>query len=1436
MNGYQTYPAYTDVTITNDLTAGNITLNKLGTSVSGIVNGVWNGIYSLNGNIVIPTGDSLIVQAGSQIRIPGPYHIYVYGTLKVNGTVGDSVLITSLPSNQVYAPGQWQGIIFFSQASAYSYINYAIIQYADTGITWNNCQSSLTNSRISYCSNWGLYMNGGSANVTLQNVNVGYNGNGIYDYYGTIAFTGIICHNNSSYGAEFYTGYGTVKNSYFNSNGSHGIYCVNWGGPTFDSIQANGNYGSGAYNEYTNPSYINSRFAGNHSFGLSFNNDNYSWITVTITNCIAESNWNDGFRFGHYLSPATYMTNCISRFNLNRGVSMSNYCELNLINNVITNNSASGIYIADQDWNYPIIQRNIISYNGSHGIYKNNNGHPTIQFNTIYGNSGDGIQMNYNSDVPNDISDNIIVNNNGYGVNANESIQIFQYNDVYSNASGQLNNLSNFLTSTWSFNITNANGTPADIFLNISANPQFNLSTASDFSLKGTSACINAGNPAIKDSDGTVADIGAIYHNSGNPSTLQSTGFGNHFVSLVWNKVTLDSLQSYKVYYKLSGASSYTLFQSTTNTVINVTGLTNDSNYMFAVTGKYPKYESIYSPIVTQKPGSPHVLFNPLAINVTITTDTLKKTVKIKNTGTSDLSINFPYGMSNGYMHLNGSNSGIQTNYASQLEGMSSLTLEAWVRRTGNGYAEIVSNYYTEYALYIDGNNYFGMYKGYNAAGTRLYQGWTSTYQLPLNQWHHLAITWAGNTLTFYADGNIVSVFNNAVSQTIPAWGYGLSIGYRISDNCCYFPGDIQEVRVWNILRSQTTLKQWMNTQLKGTEAGLAGYWPLHADILDHSTYALSTWAPWSNAPIKSAEGAGYQLIPMTLSTQNLLVPPGVTDSVIFAFPNTGQTGTYVYKLVANSNIIDSSNFNYNLSLTYGTAVPSTPVHFVPVASTGLPYQIVVTDAQIDSVEIHVGDEVGVYDGALCVGAAIYTGTYNLVITAWQETSPGNGFVPGHTMSFIVYSNAAALQATIVSLNYSVGNGTFGYGTFSSLSIMSTIYQIQTVPIPANQFNLISFNLLPRYPSAATIFGNVNNLQIAYNDNGAAFIPQYDINSIGQVDFRKAFYVYTTKTDTIPCTGTAVNPMDWSIQLLPDKWNYVSFLGLTPLAITSAFTANIIDTIDIVQTSAGKIYNPSLSINTIGNMTSGTGYEIVLKGNKGTNFNYQMNNGFTKSLTVTQPTDTPVHFVFQPTGLPYNIIVENPTINNQSLISGDEIAAFDNGICVGAVVFNGDLRTSLTTWEGDPAYNLSGFTANDSIQLKIYSTEAGEEVPVQITSLNNQSLNYDAGFYSYVTLKAATLPTLLSDNLLDLQVYPNPFTESVDFKYQLQANSSVSLIIYDMLGKVVTTLVSADLSTGNYQLNWKGIDASGAKLPGGMYHYSFKTDDTFYTGRLIIVR
>jgi hypothetical protein len=70
------------------------------------------------------------------------------------------------------------------------------------------------------------------------------------------------------------------------------------------------------------------------------------------------------------------------------------------------------------------------------------------------------------------------------------------------------------------------------------------------------------------------------------------------------------------------------------------------------------------------------------------------------------------------------------------------------------------------------------------------------------------------------------------------------------------------------------------------------------------------------------------------------------------------------------------------------------------------------------------------------------------------------------------------------------------------------------------------------------------------------------------------------------------------------------------------------------------------------------------------------------------------------------------------------------------------------------------------------------------------------------------------------QNYPNPFNPSTQIKFEIADNANVSLTVYDMLGRVVATLVNTRLQAGTHLFNF-----DAANLASGIYLYELKTDN-----------
>ncbi len=69
------------------------------------------------------------------------------------------------------------------------------------------------------------------------------------------------------------------------------------------------------------------------------------------------------------------------------------------------------------------------------------------------------------------------------------------------------------------------------------------------------------------------------------------------------------------------------------------------------------------------------------------------------------------------------------------------------------------------------------------------------------------------------------------------------------------------------------------------------------------------------------------------------------------------------------------------------------------------------------------------------------------------------------------------------------------------------------------------------------------------------------------------------------------------------------------------------------------------------------------------------------------------------------------------------------------------------------------------------------------------------------------------------QNYPNPFNASTTINYQLPQPSQVKLVIYNMMGQKVATLVNGSKTAGYHNVVWQGISDAGIPVASGIYLY-----------------
>ena len=82
---------------------------------------------------------------------------------------------------------------------------------------------------------------------------------------------------------------------------------------------------------------------------------------------------------------------------------------------------------------------------------------------------------------------------------------------------------------------------------------------------------------------------------------------------------------------------------------------------------------------------------------------------------------------------------------------------------------------------------------------------------------------------------------------------------------------------------------------------------------------------------------------------------------------------------------------------------------------------------------------------------------------------------------------------------------------------------------------------------------------------------------------------------------------------------------------------------------------------------------------------------------------------------------------------------------------------------------------------------------------------------------------------------PNPSRGSCRFAFDLPRRAPVELAIFDLGGRRVTSLVSGVREAGRYQPTWNAGDASGGRVPAGLYFARFSTPGLQRTARLVVI-
>ncbi len=236
------------------------------------------------------------------------------------------------------------------------------------------------------------------------------------------------------------------------------------------------------------------------------------------------------------------------------------------------------------------------------------------------------------------------------------------------------------------------------------------------------------------------------------------------------------------------------------------------------------------------------------------------------------------------------------------------ITLEAWIKASSTPWIDNGSIINKENSV---GDGGYTIRAGASASKNIKFALWlsggTKEVSSPVNsivpgRWHHICGTYDGSNIYLYIDGNQVATTTG--SGTVKPASVNMWIGNAPAFNDRYFPGSVDEVRIWNVARSQDSIRARMYNVATSNASGLVAYYQCNE----------STGATTLTSLTGSNNGTVYSS-PSFTESYAMVVPPTIAASGILG---TKFTANWTAPVVGT---VTSYKLDVSTSSTFGTFV-----------------------------------------------------------------------------------------------------------------------------------------------------------------------------------------------------------------------------------------------------------------------------------------------------------------------------------------------------------------------------------------------------------------------------------------------------------------------------------------------------------------------------------
>lgn len=165
------------------------------------------------------------------------------------------------------------------------------------------------------------------------------------------------------------------------------------------------------------------------------------------------------------------------------------------------------------------------------------------------------------------------------------------------------------------------------------------------------------------------------------------------------------------------------------------------------------------------------------------------------------------------------------------------------------------------------------------------------------------------------------------------------------------------------------------------------------------------------------------------------------------------------------------------------------------------------------------------------------------------------------------------------------------------------------------------------------------------------------------------------------------------------------------------------------------------------------------------------------------------------------------------------------------------LNTSSVTWDSKECDSLDEFLPDYKLDIPFTSAEKCKlkvKLCIRYEFLDCECFHCETVLCTEFDIKNPVTGVAREDGLskrtISSTVYPNPISSMLNIDYNLKQSSNVSIVIRDLTGKAVATLVNSEQKTaGDHTISMETFN-----LPAGVYLYTIETESESHSNRFVI--